>query len=241
MVMAAAAACTMAGRLWRGAQQPPRALQQPRCPACGAPDLGARWPCCSLGAGMEGLVRMHDAVLVDKTGPAFHRSVQECVHRHVLPFQLLENEFGSCGLRSKAGMAEVVACGRFKSIIGSGGSSEPAKGQIRSFERQSCVLGAQARACTAMVAAAGVRTQPVPWLPACRCGLAPATADPCQRSARADGGQVARSAQEGVGAAGGQQRCVRRMRRGLERDVRNHSVHARPQDRYLLFYGGGRV
>jgi len=36
---------------------------------------------------------MHDAVLAYKTGPAFHGSVQACVHRHVLPFQLRENEF----------------------------------------------------------------------------------------------------------------------------------------------------
>jgi hypothetical protein len=44
---------------------------------------------------------------------------------------------------------------------------------------------------------------------------------------------VKRSVQLGVGAAGGQQRCVRRVRRGPKRGVWCRSIHARPEERHL--------
>jgi len=109
----------------------------------------------------------------------------------------------------------------------------------RSFEHQSCVLGAQARARPTMVAAAGVHTQPVQWLPACRCGLA---GDRRPMPAQRQGGGRSGSTER----AGGRRRCRRAAalraprRTEVRRETRATTAYM-PGPRRDTCYGRGRV
>ena len=69
-----------------------------------------------------------------------------------------------------ANVADLVACRRSNSIIKQ--KPRDGKGSDKKCRAPKRVLGAQARARAALVAAVGVGTQPLRRLPACSCGLA---------------------------------------------------------------------